>query len=292
MYCIYHSRDLDGWMSAAIVRKYLMDNKIETDFTAIGWDYGDPIPVLEPGRRVYMVDVSFPIEEMIKIGKLSEGEFVWIDHHISSIKDFLAYDGPSYCKAVLPTIHDSGDIEKIGACELVWNHLFPEVTMPTIVEWLGAYDSFRHKMQSKEYEDNVVYFQYACRAIIDHPINAFNYLENAIEFNGIYDKLINRGRDIKQYLDADAKLIAKTSRPVTFGNVVLSTVSANRFNPKNFNISLPGDGTMCYWHDGTKWHYSVYSDYFDCAAFCKERGGGGHKGAAGFTSKILINELM
>ena len=30
--CIYHSRDLDGWMSAAIVKKWFEDNNKRQDF--------------------------------------------------------------------------------------------------------------------------------------------------------------------------------------------------------------------------------------------------------------------
>ena len=67
--CIYHSRDLDGWMSAAIVKKWVIESSdgnytcgnvgenhsfgfmnFQTDKELnqcyfLGWDYGDDIPV-------------------------------------------------------------------------------------------------------------------------------------------------------------------------------------------------------------------------------------------------------
>lgn len=37
-----------------------------------------------------------------------------------------------------------------------------------------------------------------------------------------------------------------------------------------------------------KWHYSLYSEEIDVSEICKNHGGGGHKGAAGFVSDTLI----
>jgi hypothetical protein len=37
-----------------------------------------------------------------------------------------------------------------------------------------------------------------------------------------------------------------------------------------------------------KWTYSLYSEEIDVSEICKNHGGGGHKGAAGFVSDTLI----
>lgn len=49
--CIYHSIDLDGWMSATIVKHWwenspnaIDNNDDKLDF--IGYNYGDPVPDL------------------------------------------------------------------------------------------------------------------------------------------------------------------------------------------------------------------------------------------------------
>ena len=88
--CIYHSIDLDGWMSAAIVKHWFnstievpnkKDEPINTlDF--IGYNYGDPIPDLSSYDRVIMCDISFSKEEMEKVAC----KLIWIDHHNSAIK--------------------------------------------------------------------------------------------------------------------------------------------------------------------------------------------------------------
>jgi len=102
--CVYHSRDLDGWMSAAIVKHWWKqdcasrvpqitfmnrENVIITPFDVIvfiGWDYGNPIPNLEEYDKVIMVDISFPVDEMDELFEKLDASLVWIDHHISAIK--------------------------------------------------------------------------------------------------------------------------------------------------------------------------------------------------------------
>ena len=121
--CIYHSIDLDGWMSAAIVKKWYMfgnnttngvENTDNIDF--IGYNYGQPVPNLDLYDIVIMCDISFPVEEMIKLSN----KLIWIDHHISAILNnpettHLKYEG----------IRDT----KFSACELTWKYFFPDNTL-------------------------------------------------------------------------------------------------------------------------------------------------------------------
>ncbi len=59
MYCVYHSRDLDGYCSGAIVKKKYPDAVL------IGFDYGQGlqklIELIPKGEDTIMVDVSLPI---------------------------------------------------------------------------------------------------------------------------------------------------------------------------------------------------------------------------------------
>jgi oligoribonuclease NrnB/cAMP/cGMP phosphodiesterase (DHH superfamily) len=90
---VYHSIDLDGWMSAAIVKHWFtlevakrseLRNEDMTwlhkiDF--IGYNYGQPIPDLSEYDKVIMCDVSFPKDIMMKL--FTDNKLTWIDHHIS-----------------------------------------------------------------------------------------------------------------------------------------------------------------------------------------------------------------
>lgn len=174
--CIYHRVDLDGWMSAAVVKKWfieqnkegyqitdknivqnedeqLEDNKLDM----LGWHYGDLIPDLSKYDKVVMCDISFPAEYMLdnlyQPDKGRKGakptKFIWIDHHKSAIDDWknIRWTGVLY-HGLLNT--------KFAACELTWMYFFPGEEMPEIVRLLGRYDCFGHKQLWKPvvgYED-------------------------------------------------------------------------------------------------------------------------------------------
>ncbi len=158
--CIHHSVDLDGWTSAAIVKHWFKKtypnassiSNIDVDEHAVrppdeidtgesldflGYNYGDPIPDLSEYDEVIMCDISFPIDEMIKI----KDKLIWIDHHKSAINDYENYKKTDktkeYQEVKLAT--------DFAACELTWMHFFPDEEMPELVRLLGRYDCFGHR---------------------------------------------------------------------------------------------------------------------------------------------------
>ena len=157
--CIYHSRDLDGWMSAAIVKKWY--GKATNDFNEehkvvaeggdqldfLGWDYGDSIPDLKDYDKVIMCDISFPKDIMSYLLIKYEENFIWIDHHKSALIENDVNWRRRALSHVRPS-HPSGLRDmNFAACELTWQYFFPNETMPELVRLLGMYDSFRHKQQ-------------------------------------------------------------------------------------------------------------------------------------------------
>lgn len=142
---IFHDCDLDGWMSAAIVKhwfiKYVDIEPVNDTLDFIGYNYGQPIPDLSGYDKVIMCDISFPKEEMLKLWHNLDQELIWIDHHISAIKDNndLVFKG----------LRDT----KFAACELTWQYLFPSEPMPEIVRLLGRYDCFGHRQIWKSVVD-------------------------------------------------------------------------------------------------------------------------------------------
>lgn len=170
--CIYHSIDLDGWMSAAIVKLWHNQQRycsvsgqplpkdyagstpmggltLSEDCTFIGYNYGQPIPDLSEYDKVIMCDISFPKKEMLKLANKLGCNFVWIDHHQPKIEEISKYLGENYA----PTIDGLTTIEgrpKYAACELTWQHFFHNESIPEIVRLLGRYDCFGHKTKSFE----------------------------------------------------------------------------------------------------------------------------------------------
>jgi len=196
--CIYHSIDLDGWMSAAIVKYWFEkthalnctlehdseESKLELQITSspdslhmLGYNYGDPIPDLSEYNRVIMCDISFPRPIMIDLLRDKEiGNFIWIDHHISAILDNKWLEEPGL---IFNGIRDT----KFAACELTWKYFFPNKSMPEIVRLLGRYDCFGHKGTPEE--QMVLEFQYGARGVIANYEDAYRELKASINYSNI-----------------------------------------------------------------------------------------------------------
>lgn len=283
MVCIYHSRDLDGWMSAAIVQyKY-------RDVQLIGWDYGQPIPDLS-ADEIIMVDISFPKETMKEIAD----KVTWIDHHISAIKDIASIEPLPF--TAFKRIQGIRDIN-FAACELTWKYFFPEHHMPECVRLLGRYDCFGHK--GTDEERTVLEFQYGARSFIDGVLNAHAVMTTEIAFfDGVIkhnptEEILSCGKGIYHYLCTEAKQIYARKFDITLNGHKFACVNQDRFNPINFGINYHDDdydGFACFWYVNGQFTYSLYNDngLVDCSELAKQRGGGGHKGASGFRSDKII----
>lgn len=309
--CVYHSIDLDGWMSAAIVKHWFLTKSPESHMTGIdlenypnkisnlesarnwnvldfcGYNYGQPIPDLSEYDKVIMCDISFPKEIMWEI----KNKLTWIDHHISAIKENQELLGTK--------INGITYIHK-AACELTWEYFFPNETMPEIVRLLGRYDCFGHKNTSEE--RTVLEFQYGARQCISNYEEAYHYLNQTLTIPDIRDRqnvvktIHNQGKSIYQYLCTEAKQTYKNGFEINFnqtnyhphdGVKKFICINKERFNPVNFGIDYHKDGyegAACFHYDGKLWSFSLYNDngLVDCSTIAKQLGGGGHKGAAGF----------
>lgn len=309
--CVYHSIDLDGWMSAAIVKHWFnqqeVPNKKEEPINTIefiGYNYGQPVSDLSEYDKVIMVDISFPKEEMINLGNRLQMNFIWIDHHISAIIPIQEEinNNPNF---IISGIRDT----KFAACELTWINFFNNESMPEIVRLLGRYDCFGHK--GTDEERKVLEFQYGARAFITNYEEAYEYLLKDLKNNLTVNDIHQTGKIIYANLCTEAKQAYKNGFAIEFklkyeyyNNIPNSLgavevkrficINKERFNPINFGIdyNLEGyDGAACFHYDGIAklWRFSLYNDNgkVDCSLIAKQFGGGGHKGAAGF---VLDNE--
>ncbi len=90
----YHNKDLDGFCSGAICRKYFTE-EMSGDVEMIGWDYDDPQPVINQEDLYVITDISFNPETM---KSLNDSQVIWIDHH-----DFQS---PIRLRAIIRTLKE------------------------------------------------------------------------------------------------------------------------------------------------------------------------------------------
>lgn len=280
IFCVYHSRDLDGWCSGAIVKDYC--EKQDVGFVGLGWDYGDPIPTIDQigNRLLVLTDVSFP---MLGMEFFSCTGLVWIDHHLSAISNYQS-----------STIeHISGmRTVKFAACELTWQYFF-ETDVPEMVELLGRYDSFRH--QGAHDESHVWNFQLGARNRVVGLDETFELLQLYLKLwpnffdsqSSLIKEICKEGKTIDSFLRKEAGPIFDGGFDFTADNFLFRAINRERFNPVLVGIdyhAMGYDGIICFWFKKDRWMFSVYNEngQLDCSEFCKKRGGGGHKGAAGF----------
>lgn len=272
VFCIYHSKDLDGICCGAIMRlKY--PNAI-----LYGYHYGDPIPEIPKGMPVVMADVSMPMDAMRGICENSNGEFTWIDHHVSAIKDFED-SGYQQIKAVLDT--------RYAACELTWTHFFPEHRMPYPVRMLGIYDTWRQNERMYNWDRVIMPFQYGMRSIVGLNVDAFpkSFLSQPYLSMSHFEDIIHIGDTILIYQKEQDRLLCNKSfvhefegyRAICLNAGGGSNTFESVFDPEKHDLML------LFIYSSKGWTISLrsVSDDVDVSAIAKKYGGGGHKKAAG-----------
>jgi hypothetical protein len=296
MKCYFHSADLDGHCSGAIVkRKY-------PDCEMIPINYGAKLfrDRIEEGEEVWVVDFSFEPDDMRWLH--DHAKLTWIDHHKTAIEenDFFHVDG----------LRRVGD----AACELVWEYLYGVDSMPRSVYLLGRYDVWKH-----DADNRVLPFQYGMRAKEDTLPEAkiwerlFDYATKPeLDEHLLLVPIIEAGSAILAYEKAQSEKACKSAsfetefmglRAIAMNGVGNSKVFDSVYDPEKhdlmifFSINPKGE-----WEEfmddfgripSGSWRFSLYSDkdHVDCGKLARaaakrwaldENKGGGHKGAAGF----------
>jgi oligoribonuclease NrnB/cAMP/cGMP phosphodiesterase (DHH superfamily) len=287
---IYHSADLDGIGSAAVMK--LKHPLIKL----IGYNYGQNIPDIPDGSSVIMSDVSFPIADMYNIGQRCK-HFVWIDHHKSAIDDYTFFIEEQERKTRRWPIVTKLEIGR-GACELTYEYLFKDTSRAIFL--LGKYDTWRQeteKFQGITYTwHDALSFQMGMRLPNNNSVEG---VMRAINLDGLdevfmngeffVDEVIKLGATVLEYQKAQNERVAYHDSFVvdllgyralacntdTFNSGLFDSV----WDEKKHDVMIPFKMRR----DGS-WKFSCYTtkDDVDCSLIAKEFGGGGHQKAAGF----------
>ena len=285
MKCFFHSADLDGHCSGAIVKH----KHPECEMIAINYGQEFPWDSIIPGETVYMVDFTLqPFEQMERLAKTCE--LVWIDHHKTEIEESERLNFHP------PGIRRMG----VGACALVWENLHPFTPVPEAVRLLAEYDVWNHT------DPRTLPFQYGFRFFED---TSPDHQELWQPFFGSMssqkvEEVCTTGNILLVY---EERQNAKICRAFAFETILVTpfgdfrAICCNRgfTNSKLFDSVYDPEAhevmiTFCRLKPPAHmWKVSLYSarDDVDCGAIAKVWGGGGHKGAAGFQCKNLPFEF-
>lgn len=282
---ISHSADYDGQFSRAVFeRMEEMDVRTPDEgrarFIHTPWDFNDPTPEIDPSATaVIVVDLPFDVNASL----VGDARLVWIDHHQSSI-------------ARVPS-HVAGYwIDGVAACRLAWQYVFGPDDLPT----------------KEHYEDRCVLEPLAIRLAGEYDV--WNRTDpRAEQFQ--YGLTINGGDGLTRYLldvghQESTALVCRDGKAAQAWHRMFADETSRqksyhvRFEGLNFLALCSCHARSSLWfHDDLSscvdalmtWrvgpndtvHLSLYHapghEEIDLSVIALKYGGGGHKGACGFT---------
>ena len=288
MKCFYHN-DSDGKCAAYWVHQAYPNAK-PSDFIQMDYHKEFPFEVITDNEQVYIVDFSIPPEEMSILLKITPN-VTWVDHHITAIEKYENFPEP------IRGIRCNG----IAACMLTYcylNHMTDRGR--------GKEKPFDKKMTHKapmfttliadwdvwkfDFGNDTRYFQMAFNSLDFTPgSKEWDYMTLYPDMQ--VKTLIENGKTIKQHRDEWAKSYCKARGfATTFEGhrcyaMNLGLCNSEYFDSQNhedYDIYIP------FSFDGRNWHYSLYSQKINVSEIAKKYGGGGHRGASGFTWDSLL----
>lgn len=296
---IYHSADFDGLFCREIAKKFLPH-----DTVFIGWNFGDALLFWPKEGPIYLMDL--PVDKVFgsNFSPLMRDKpvdplltrLIWIDHHKTAI-DTHPPGIPGY------------RIDGVAACRLAWwwfskfgvgdnsaiqdrlilapkqDFIDRKVTEPLAVRLAGEYDVWDHR------GDGDLELQYGLRAEIE-PL-----WDGLLSELDVYTNLIiSQGRICMRYqLNMDALWLKEAGHIIDWeGLKFLAKNSVERGSGMFDSKDVPAtghDALMLYGYRGSYWTVSMYHAKhrtdIDLSVIAKKYGGGGHRGACGFTAKTL-----
>lgn len=267
---IIHHNDLDGKCAAAIAYQKEKDQQKNIRFYET--DYKMPPPTIKPNEIVYIVDFSYDPTNMSKITNKSNN-VVWCDHHKTAKSYGYDFDG----------FRDFSE-KGLAGCECTWKHCFPDKDIPRAVRVLGSYDSWR--FNDEDEEETKAFYEGLKLQDVEPDGDFWQKLFNDEK---IYDDILTDGKIAIKYRDAYLRDLYKNNAyEVTFDGISCLALNVQGFGSAAFGEDLADyDACIAYIYDGNEYAVSLYSENVDVGEMCKKHGGGGHKGAAGFTCKKL-----
>ena len=267
----FHHNDPDGRLSAAIVQR-TVDN-----VELVEVKYGDDWSLDQvKDRLVYVVDFSFP--DMLALKRACK-TLVWIDHH-QSAKDRNELIWES--KDVL----GDRDVDR-AACELTWLFFNEEFDMPNIVKYVGDYDAWKFEYEEKSHYAHEFFATLDLKKDkedIEYLLNnRAGAVMNALNFGKLlYDAKLEIAKDIANHALLEMWEGHKTVRINCSSKKLVSLVGQVAMEQH------PEADIIFMYHEMTpRWMVSLRSKTVDVAKIAEKYGGGGHKGASGFSMKIV-----
>jgi oligoribonuclease NrnB/cAMP/cGMP phosphodiesterase (DHH superfamily) len=265
---IYHGFCTDGFGSAYAAWKkfgnlatYIGRNRVEEPFN----------PELLRGKDVYVLDYSFPLDEMLSYQDVAKS-FVVIDHHVSAEQDVRALT------------HHVFDNSHSGAY-LAWQYFHPETSVPRFIQYISDADIWAHSLPDWKEVESFIYSNGEAHFSFEH----FQDLHDQLETEEGYARAKQVGGMLVGAHTEKVAMYAEMAELVSFEGHTVYAVNAPREVRSELGHVLAertNTFSLIFTYEKGLWKCSLRSvKDFDVSAIATKHGGGGHKNAAAFTLK-------
>lgn len=289
---VIHHNDADGYMSAKIVStaQGLNDN----DFICMDYTRELDLSLIDKNELVYIVDYSL---EPYLMGELlnKTKNVIWIDHHKTAIdkyKDFpnvdeikgFRFDGIS--ATALAWLYMRGLTVNTGNYTKDYYYMMTKLEKaPLSIQLINDWDVWNH------FKSDTKPFMVALNSEIDcweSPNNSFWY--DLYKSGSFVKELVEKGRVMTKFRDGWAsKFRFNYGFTINLEGHKVFCLNLGNANSEYFGDLIDKfDAVMTFCYKGTLnlFNASIYSNgNVDVSEIAKKFGGGGHKGASGFTFK-------
>jgi hypothetical protein len=283
---IYHADCLDGLGAA-----WSAFCKLGDYARYIPARHGDEFPAFEAGATIYILDFSYPPEQLL-VAAGRAGQITLIDHHITAMEQCEAFFHGSFPAdlsaskphEILPASESNAqplpenlalhfDMTRSG-CVLAWQHFSPERQPPKILLHIEDRDLWRFKLAGTREITSALYERMPMTLPEMGTIDL--------------DELLQIGKIYVEFHQKIVKRLEKIAHPVMLnGQKGLAVNAPSAFSSELGHVLAEKSGTfgLTYQYDGRKqkWQFSLRSiGNYDVGHLAQAFGGGGHKNAAGF----------
>ena len=285
MKCFYHG-DMDGKAAASVVAYY---TGIKNGRCYIEFNY-DNLPSLDDVSEcetVYLVDCSFTEKTVKFLYELLalKCDIIWIDHHASSQR-LLENDDYPEIKQIRGLVEQG-----ISGAALTYMYLMAKDydDIPYYLKLVSDYDCW-----IKKYKESDL-FKLGMDAHDQSPLSSIwlHLLKEGMSYGGtLVSSIIGSGDVIQKYVKQENLDYCKSySYEVEFEGYKILVIN-RRSNSLIFGNLINNYPFVCSWvYNGSNYIYSIFSvnPEIDCSKIAEKYGGGGHKGAAGFSTTLPVN---
>lgn len=288
MKVFYHS-DNDGKCAGYWVKALNeLEDEYEDEYIKINYGIDFPFDKIRKDEIVYIVDYSILPKEMDKLLEITSN-VVWIDHHKSAIERYknydkkiagLRYDGIAGCMLTYCYLG------YMANCEETFSTTMTRAA-PFFTRLIADYDvwTFEYGNTTKKFQKGLSLYEHEPQSQIWDSLNSID----------VISKIVSKGETIINYRkNMMAEYCKNEGFEAEFEGYNCFAINMAMINSDDFVIDNVDDYDILigFSFDGERWTYSLRSENVDCSELAVKYGGGGHKGAAGFSSTdFVLNKI-